>query len=855
MSNVPIFVWALWLFALWWLYVAGRDYSNSMSPRYKNGSALFLALVAAGALAGAGYLLLQALTPVALVLLAAFGVIWLLWLQEASAFNRLFFEGRRLFEQGRFEEAYEPFQLALQLAESRKNARQKFHVCGALGGVRFAQGCLEEAIKQWEEALALAEKYDWQKDIAVSCGLLGDAFLSQGFISKAQSMLKQSLEKSRDKQFWSIKAHTLQNLASIYAETGEGQKAIKALEDAHALYKQHRDFKQAAGQLSNQGRVYRLLCDYPQSVRCSTRQQALEYARAKCDEAYRFYESWLQHQGYWKGHSSNVVPLEIREYRDLAANQLGSIADTYRLTEQWTKATEYYELQREVGRGISFLEDLSGLALCYLELGEQPKAFGTIKLAFEINERDQQRQDPRTEYLLYFRRGYLHEKTGQMDKACQDYQAAMDRLGSLRQRVNREQNGVLWQRIGLLTQSERGAAARQLILLLFKRACEDKDKAWQEAFNVLERSRSQALLVELSRGGISLEQPNNLNFKEVQSYLPSGIVMAEYFTIDDKKTLLFGIRSNYTEPKIVELSVVQTELQGDLDRYFSDGKEVHDFSVDLEELWHKYDYLVEPIAQWAAPRDIVCLVPHGLLHRLPLHALKLEGQYLIERNPVVYNPSATVLKLCQSKRKNNSDGTPARQTAVIFGDSRGDRSDAREQAKRLAELFKVVPLLGNDVTKDAFRQNVVGKDIVHFVGHGQFDKAQPLNSGLQLTGKEVLTADEVFGLRGLLHAYLVTLSACETGINENRPGDELIGLTRAFLQIGTPSLLVSLWPVPQDSNAFLMEQFYSYLLNDPAILKVDALRQAMLETKNRPDKPLWASFYHWAPFVLVGDWQ
>ncbi|MCL4299202.1 MAG: CHAT domain-containing protein [Anaerolineae bacterium] len=85
MSNLSVFVWVLWLFALWWLYVAGRDYSSPTSPRYRNGSALFLALVAAGELAGVGYLLLQALTPMALGLLAVFSVTWLLWVQEASA--------------------------------------------------------------------------------------------------------------------------------------------------------------------------------------------------------------------------------------------------------------------------------------------------------------------------------------------------------------------------------------------------------------------------------------------------------------------------------------------------------------------------------------------------------------------------------------------------------------------------------------------------------------------------------------------------------------------------------------------------------------------------------------------------
>src|SRR6266498_5817468 len=327
------------------------------------------------------------------------------------------------------------------------------------------------------------------------------------------------------------------------------------------------------------------------------------------------------------------------------------------------------------------------------------------------------------------------------------------------------------------------------------------------------------------------------------------VILVEYF-LTDTSAFLFGIRSDFVEPDIVELQLDQEELRLFALSNFGEDNRVRVLK-DSEERWHAYDRLIEPISRWAAPEDIVCLVPHGLLHYLPLHALKLEGKYLIERNPVVYCPSVSVLKLCQKQRKNNSDGTPARQTAIIFGDPHDDRLEARQQAERLAKIFNVEPLLRNDVTRDTFQKGVVGKDIVHFVGHGYFDKTEPLKSGLKLAGKEVLTAYDVFGLTGL-KAHLVTLSGCETGINELRPGDELIGLMRAFLHAGTPSLLVSLWRVAQDSNAFLMERFYTYLRENPAMFKAEALRQAMLETKNRPDKPTWAFFYHWAPFVLIG---
>ena len=71
----------------------------------------------------------------------------------------------------------------------------------------------------------------------------------------------------------------------------------------------------------------------------------------------------------------------------------------------------------------------------------------------------------------------------------------------------------------------------------------------------------------------------------------------------------------------------------------------------------------------------------------------------------------------------------------------------------------------------------------------------------------LLTAGEILPLR--LRAELVVLSACDTGLNKLTHGDELFGLTRAFLAAGVRSLLVTLWPVPDIAARLFMERFYS----------------------------------------------
>ena len=96
-----------------------------------------------------------------------------------------------------------------------------------------------------------------------------------------------------------------------------------------------------------------------------------------------------------------------------------------------------------------------------------------------------------------------------------------------------------------------------------------------------------------------------------------------------------------------------------------------------------------------------------------------------------------------------------------------------------------------------------------------------------------------------LNAYLVVLSACQTGLGHLTDGDELVGLSRAFIYAGTPSVVSSLWMVEDESNSFLMDQFYAHLKKND---KAKSLRMAQLESLEKYEHP-----FYWAPFVLIGD--
>ncbi len=107
-----------------------------------------------------------------------------------------------------------------------------------------------------------------------------------------------------------------------------------------------------------------------------------------------------------------------------------------------------------------------------------------------------------------------------------------------------------------------------------------------------------------------------------------------------------------------------------------------------------------------------------------------------------------------------------------------------------------------------------------------------------------LEVQEVFGLT--LQANLVVLSACETHLGKLKKGDELTGLTRAFIYAGTPSIITTLWQVSDRSSYELMRLFYQNL--KAGLNKAEALQQAQIATLERHAHP-----YYWAAYQLTGE--
>lgn len=412
----------------------------------------------------------------------------------------------------------------------------------------------------------------------------------------------------------------------------------------------------------------------------------------------------------------------------------------------------------------------------------------------------------------------------------------------------------------------------------------DYEKAMRDAQDTTERSdwmgEQETALIDLRQAWdalepvvadyVALRRGDPVRYGQVQELLAemANAALVEFYTRPEE-TVIFVLREK--EKSVVQVPMPSERLRrcistfqrevveyprcGDIGRrmrHLRPRRTEHPRRSDIGQGWQDLAQpLLRPVLPLLTGADLVYFVPHGPLHLLPLHALKVDGCYPIDLFRIVYAPSAAIL-IRLLKRTKPGKGQK-RRSAFVAGNPTLDLPHSEDEAIQVARHLGVSPMLGKHATKAAIVRDKLleDKDVGHFACHGQFDSAHPLDSGLVLHDHAILTTREIMQLR--LDADLITLSACRTGQSEVYTGDELVGLPRAFLQAGASSVLVSLWGVQDQSTGQFMIEFYDRLYNDKggrATDKAAALKATMTEMRSH-----WTHPYHWAPFALVGHWK
>ncbi|RAR57608.1 CHAT domain-containing protein [Paraburkholderia unamae] len=376
---------------------------------------------------------------------------------------------------------------------------------------------------------------------------------------------------------------------------------------------------------------------------------------------------------------------------------------------------------------------------------------------------------------------------------------------------------------------------------------------YEAAWNLSERSRARALLDVVRNRvetGVDNQQLNGMvpTLQAVRDALKPNEAIVEYHSLP-KTLVVWVIRKDGLSGHTLPLA------RADIDSAVTDVRNaiVHRRPAAITYGDKLYQLLIAPLALRSDERLVI--VPHGPLHYLPFQALHGPNGFLIEQHAIALEPSASIALQLEARRQQVASnlvafGNP--QIAPQFA-----LPGAQAEVEGIAPLFASKALfLQSAATRAQFRESAPAGRVLHVATHAEADTIDPLHSRILLApanqpadGPDSLLALDVYNLK-LNNVSLVTLSACETGLGRIASGDEILGFTRAFFYAGATSLIVSMWPVADESTAITMRTFYSQLSQGKEA--IDAMRAAQLAVMK---EPRFAHPFFWAPFDLMGGWR
>ncbi len=261
------------------------------------------------------------------------------------------------------------------------------------------------------------------------------------------------------------------------------------------------------------------------------------------------------------------------------------------------------------------------------------------------------------------------------------------------------------------------------------------------------------------------------------------------------------------------------------------------------------------------------IIPDAFLYVLPFEILTIQDQLVFDNYLVSYANSSEILLHQKNKKSKKNKYTvsifapeyehiPEESLATNNKRAEGnwELPYSQQEASFIQAVMKGRLFKDNEATKENLKGAMRNSDIVHLTMHAEANDQRPMNSRFifetdSLTSEKNLHLFELYNLQSTVQ--LAVLSACETGVGEFHNGDGVRSLANGFQYAGIPSVILSLWKVPDESTSIIMKSFYSHLRL--GLNKHDALRKAKLAyldncVSNRLKHP-----FYWAGLIVAGD--
>ena len=512
-------------------------------------------------------------------------------------------------------------------------------------------------------------------------------------------------------------------------------------------------------------------------------------------------------------------------------------------------------------------------------------------------------RDQNTEGTTLHDVGHVYERLADADSAISCYKQSIEVKESIRE---------TFQRVDLKTyyiEAEKDVYERLIILLIML-------ERYEEAFDYLERSRSQKLRKVFERGEMvaydpslqrilerinflsiemeglrkryqkgevdeatyetsveilqgrfqqklldlkvyhpqlySLMIPQHRMLRHIQAIIPDSVLFLEFLAVGNNYVVLLFTKDLF-------LAQSRAERRDSVDQWVMQALTSLKWQAaeeELDELYaHLYKVLIEPSEQQIDKFPHVVIIPYGILHYLPFHSLRRRGE---EGNLEYFLEWKQISYLPSASFLFDllQERKPTEQTLLAFGNADGTLPSAEIEVDLIARIFPLCNVCKCDLArKDKFIELCPDYRLIHLATHGVLD-VDPRFSHIVLAPPREgnLTVREILGLSGHFRlTSLITLSACETAVEADPE--------TAGLELVTLSNAFKVAGVPTtiaslweiaDRSTAVLMEDFYKNLYNGGMEKLEALRQAQIKMLHHRD---YSHPYYWAPFILIGDWR
>ena len=738
-----------------------------------------------------------------------------------------------------FRRAEKFYLQALNRAQAAKMFVTEAEIEASIGNLALFRGRFDRALNFLELSRRKYETLNMPHQTAVAELEIAEIYLELNLADEAFSIYERVADEFHRLKMPGEEARARANFGRVAALQNETETARTELKKSARLYVLGKNKIGAAAVKLSEANLELGLGNYRKVLRLT--REAASFLRYSENRRYKLTARWLEAEALRNtGESVKAQKLLLQIYTDSIKNEQPNTAQSAQISlgKIAVGHKDYRQAEKHFRRAIKMIETLRA-----------PLAAEEFRMAFLANKLAPYQNLAK----IYLAENKLKQAFAVVEKARARVLA--ENLGGTTQAINSGHNKVSSK---FSKQLENLREELNWFYSRINRAGETEienlqHEAWKREKQIagiirqIESTRSADALVSTARANKSgqTSADNTASFKQLQIRLGKQKALIEFvnfdgnlssFIITDKKIHFVADLAKETE--IIAL-LEGLRFQFDALRY--GAKSLGGHIVELKKradfyLRKLYEKLLEPLEKFAGKRNYV-IVPVGALHYVPFHALTDGANYTIETRQIVYAPSATVWQFLASKP------VPKLKTALLIGYADERIPLVNAEVEILEKIFRHSKSYTNDkATFAAFTKNAPNFDILHFACHGNFRPENPLFSSLHLADGSITVRDIC---SQNLKAEVVTLSACETGLNKIFAGDEILGLARGFLSAGASSLCLSLWTVNDKAATVLMKIFYEELRRGKTA--AESLKVAQCNFIERGVHP-----YFWSPFALIG---